>query len=105
MAAAFILQSFRSRAALAPTGAVFCRPSFVPVMARRRHYSDETPKVDVEDASKVVLTPDQEKLKEKEAEVIDLTVGVLNGDRDSRSIYKCLQITIEPPTLSPSRLS
>jgi molecular chaperone GrpE len=52
-------------------------------MGRRRHYSEETPKAEKEqgkDASTKaedrVLTPDQEKLKAKEAEVIDLTVRV-----------------------------
>ena len=57
------------------------RPS-LPI-GRRRHYSDEPPKAEVEegkDGSKEspVLTPEQEKLKAKEAEVIDLTVRVVS---------------------------
>jgi molecular chaperone GrpE len=81
--ATFVLQTFRSRASL-PSTRVISRST--PL--RRRHYSEETPKIEKEESNGAsnkaegsVLTPDQEKLKAKEAEVIDLTVRVTRGKR------------------------
>jgi len=55
-------------------------------MARRRHYSEETPKAEKEE-SKDGTKPDdgvltQEKLRAKEAEVIDLTVCVTREETE-----------------------
>lgn len=68
--------------------AVFSRSILLSEMGRRRHYSEETPKVEKEEgkganpeAEDLVSTPNKEKLNAKEAEVIDLTVRVTRGER------------------------
>ena len=72
------------------TRAVFSRSTLFSALGRRRHYSEETTKAEKEDgkdtipkSQNLVLTPDQEKLKAKEAEVIDLTVRVTRGEPGS----------------------
>jgi molecular chaperone GrpE len=79
MSIALVLQTFRSRTVSRSTRAAFSRSRLVSVVGHARHYSEETPKTKEEgkDGNKAedsVLTPDQEKLKAKEGEVIDLTV-------------------------------
>ncbi|KAF8238664.1 GrpE nucleotide exchange factor [Tricholoma matsutake] len=80
MAASLVFQTFRSRTASLSTRAAFSRSTPFSAMGPRRHYSEEIPKAEKEEgkdastkAEDHVLTPEQEKLKAKEAEVIDLT--------------------------------
>lgn len=87
MSAVHALQTFRSCTALlssrtlVKSAAMNCPTRLV--FSGRRHYSEKST-ADAEEAKKetkedtTVLTPEQEKLKVKEAEVIDLTVRVIN---------------------------
>jgi hypothetical protein len=106
MSVALILQTFRSRTVSRSTRAAFSRSIPVSVVGRARHYSEETPKAEKEDgkdgnkAEDSVLNPDQEKLKAKDAEVIDLTVR--HTERKGGGTDRSLTGT--PPLLA-SRLS
>ena len=87
MAASLVLQTFRSRTASMSTRAAFSRSTLLSQMGRRRHYSEEIPKTEKEEgkgantkAEDLASTPEQEKFKAKEAEVIDLTVRITRGE-------------------------
>ncbi|KAF9464709.1 GrpE-domain-containing protein [Collybia nuda] len=81
MSAAFVLQSFRSRAAsLSSRSLPRAAVRSYPKSLGRRHYSEQKLSTSETEEGKdgtrpdnAPLTPDQEKLKAKEAEVVDLT--------------------------------